>query len=122
MFCKGLGLRRPVVRLRDDCLGVEVWEAALDRFHHGLEINANAAVVDRVVQRFRVYASELAELISAKHGNRLAHVTLTDITPEHIDTLLVDLECVEHQKAAQPAVERVRVYLIAVLQELHAGR
>jgi len=121
-FREGLGLRRPVARLRGNGLGVEVREAVLDRCHDGIEVDTCAAVVDGVIQRLRVHAGELAELVSAKHGNRLADVTLADIAPEHVDTLLVDAERVEHQKAAEPAAERVGVHLLTLRQKLHTGR
>lgn len=73
-----------------------------------------------MVQRLRVHARELTELVRAEHGNGLADIALADIAPEHVDALLVDAECVEHQKAAESATERVGVNPLALRQKLHA--
>ena len=120
-FHEGLGVSRPVVRLRGNGLGVEVRETALHRFDDYVEVGCQRrAVVDGVIQRLRVHASELSELIGPEHGNHLPEMTATDILVEPPDPVLVDPEGVEIEDAREAAIERVRIDLLAVLQQLHA--
>src|SRR3989344_3519557 len=99
VFCEGLGVGRPIVRLRGNGLGVEVRETAPHRFDDGVEVDASATVVDGVIQRLRIHASELSELIGPEHGDHLPEMTATDILVEPPDPVLVDPEGVETEDA-----------------------
>ncbi|OGE94600.1 MAG: hypothetical protein A3B10_00355 [Candidatus Doudnabacteria bacterium RIFCSPLOWO2_01_FULL_44_21] len=118
---KGLRVGRPIVRLRGNGLGVEVRETALHRFDDGVEVDASAAVVDGVIQCLRVHASELSELIRPEHGDHLPEMTTADILVEPPDPMLVDSEGVEVEDAREATNERVRIDLLAVLQQLYAN-
>lgn len=73
-----------------------------------------------MVQHLRVHAGELSELVGPEHRDHLAEVATTDILVEPPDAVLVDAEGVQIEDAREAAVERVRIDLLGVLEQLHA--